>query len=132
MKTHEKVFDGLKVSGFLVLLLFAIMLVATVIIVSLSKGAGIVMIAVVLLLIFVLPLGFIIIEPNNSRVLTFFGKYEGTITDNGFFWINPLFVKMKVTLRMRNLDITPIKVNDKKRKSGDDRGCVSMEGKGYL
>lgn len=114
MKTHEKVFDGLKVSGFLVLLLFAIMLVATVIIVSLSKGAGIVMIAVVLLLIFVLPLGFIIIEPNNSRVLTFFGKYEGTVTDNGFFWINPLFVKMKVTLRMRNLDITPIKVNDKK------------------
>lgn len=114
MKTHEKVFDGLKVSGFLVLLLFIIMLVATVIIVSLSKGAGIVMIAVVLLLIFVLPLGFIIIEPNNSRVLTFFGKYEGTVTDNGFFWINPLFVKMKVTLRMRNLDITPIKVNDKK------------------
>ena len=45
--------------------------------------------------------------------MLFFGKYKGTITDNGFFWVNPLYSKKKITLRARNLDVPPIKVNDK-------------------
>lgn len=57
--------------------------------------------------------GFIIIHPNYSVVLTFFGKYSGTIKDNGFFWINPLYSREKLSLRALNLDIEPIKVNDK-------------------
>ena len=57
--------------------------------------------------------GFMVIEPNNSRILTFFGKYVGTILNNGFYWVNPLFIKTNVTLRILNLDIEPIKVNDK-------------------
>jgi len=57
--------------------------------------------------------GFMQIEPNEARVLVFFGKYEGTVKDNGFFWVNPFFVKKKLTLRARNLDAAPIKVNDR-------------------
>lgn len=57
--------------------------------------------------------GFMIIQPNNSRVLTFFGRYVGTIMTNGFYWVNPLFQKSTVTLRILNLNIEPIKVNDK-------------------
>lgn len=57
--------------------------------------------------------GFMIIEPNDVRVMMFFGKYKGTNSNNGFFWVNPFYSKKKLTLRARNLDIAPIKVNDK-------------------
>ena len=54
-----------------------------------------------------------VIQPNQSRVLTFFGKYRGTVTDNGFFWVNPFYGKRRLSLRARNMDVAPIKVNDK-------------------
>lgn len=57
--------------------------------------------------------GMVVIHPNQSRVLTLFGKYSGTIKENGFFWVNPFFAKRKLSLRARNMDMNPIKVNDK-------------------
>jgi regulator of protease activity HflC (stomatin/prohibitin superfamily) len=57
--------------------------------------------------------GFIIVNPNESTVLVLFGKYKGTVKQNGFFWVNPFFTKRKISLRARNLDSQPIKVNDK-------------------
>ncbi|MBW6459681.1 MAG: SPFH domain-containing protein [Bacteroidales bacterium] len=62
--------------------------------------------------VFILP-GFMVINPNESMVLILFGDYRGTIKKNGFFWANPFFVKKKISLRARNLDSEPIKVNDK-------------------
>jgi len=59
-------------------------------------------------------IGFMMIEPNEARVLVFFGKYKGTVKENGYFWVNPFYVKKKMTLRARNLDAEPIKVNDKR------------------
>ncbi|MBT8327317.1 MAG: SPFH domain-containing protein [Bacteroidia bacterium] len=56
--------------------------------------------------------GFMAISPNGSRVLTLFGAYKGTVRDNGFFWANPFYKKQKISLRARNLDTPPIKVND--------------------
>ncbi len=58
-------------------------------------------------------IGFMIIQPNIARVLIFFGKYRGTVTDNGFFWVNPFYSTRKLSLRARNMDVAPIKVNDK-------------------
>jgi len=57
--------------------------------------------------------GFIIINPNESNVLVLFGEYKGTVRSNGFFWVNPFFTKRKISLRARNMDSQPIKVNDK-------------------
>ena len=57
--------------------------------------------------------GFIAVEPNNSRVLTLFGSYIGTIKTTGFFWTNPFYTKKKISLRANNLDTKAIKVNDK-------------------
>ncbi len=57
--------------------------------------------------------GFVIVNPNESSVLVLFGAYKGTIKDNGFWWVNPFFTKKKISLRARNLDSEPIKVNDK-------------------
>ncbi len=63
-------------------------------------------------LILVLP-GLIINNPNESKVLTLFGKYVGTVKTDGFFWVNPLTIKKKVSLRANNLNGHQIKVNDK-------------------
>jgi regulator of protease activity HflC (stomatin/prohibitin superfamily) len=57
--------------------------------------------------------GFTIVNPNESAVLILFGDYRGTIKNNGFRWVNPFFVRKKISLRARNLDSEPIKVNDK-------------------
>ncbi len=57
--------------------------------------------------------GLVVINPNESRVLILFGVYKGTIKENGFGWVNPFFVRSKISLRARNLDSEPIKVNDK-------------------
>ncbi len=61
---------------------------------------------------FIAP-GFIIVNPNESSVLVLFGKYVGTIKVNGFFWTNPFYLKKRISLRARNFDSQPIKVNDK-------------------
>ncbi len=56
--------------------------------------------------------GFAIVNPNGSAVLTFFGKYVGTIKTNGFYFYNPFYVKKKISLRARNFDSERVKVND--------------------
>ncbi len=53
------------------------------------------------------------LEPNEARAMVFFGKYKGTFKETGFFWVNPFLNKKKLSLRARNLDVEPIKVNDK-------------------
>lgn len=57
--------------------------------------------------------GYIMLEPNESMVLVFFGKYSGTFYKVGYHWINPFLTTKKISLRIRNLDVDPIKVNDK-------------------
>jgi regulator of protease activity HflC (stomatin/prohibitin superfamily) len=57
--------------------------------------------------------GFLIVNPNSSKVLVLFGAYKGTVKENGFFWANPFFTKQKVSLRARNFDSERVKVNDK-------------------
>lgn len=57
--------------------------------------------------------GFFVLQPNQSNVMVFFGKYKGTFRETGFYWVNPFLTKRMVSLRIRNLDIEPIKVNDK-------------------
>ena len=57
--------------------------------------------------------GLLVVNPNESMVMVLFGAYKGTVKKNGFFWVNPFFTRKKISLRARNLDSTPIKVNDK-------------------
>jgi regulator of protease activity HflC (stomatin/prohibitin superfamily) len=58
-------------------------------------------------------IGLTIINPNEAAVVTFFGKYQGTIKTNGLRWVNPFFLKKKISLRARNLNGQKLKVNDK-------------------
>ena len=56
--------------------------------------------------------GFFVVNPNGSRVLTLLGKYVGTVRKNGFFWVNPIYRRRKISLRARNFDSERLKVND--------------------
>lgn len=69
--------------------------------------------AVLLILSIICICGFILVEPGQARVLLFFGKYRGTFTQPGYYWLNPFISQKKLSLRVRNLDAEPIKVNDK-------------------
>ncbi len=114
METSEKQFSGLRLSGFLCAFILLVLVGIFIYLFVLGKEWSVATAFVVCLpLIALVSLGFIIIEPNDARVMVFFGKYKGTITDNGFFWFNPFYNKKKITLRARNLDVPPIKVNDK-------------------
>lgn len=68
---------------------------------------------IIMLIHFLLLPGMLIVNPNESSVLVLFGDYVGTVKKNGFFWVNPLFARKKISLRARNLNRDPIKVNDK-------------------
>ena len=63
--------------------------------------------------IFLIFPGFLIINPNQSMVLTLFGKYIGTVKADGFFWVNPLTAKRRLSLKANNLNGQQLKVNDK-------------------
>jgi regulator of protease activity HflC (stomatin/prohibitin superfamily) len=68
----------------------------------------------ILAILFVFTMkGFVIVEPNGSCVMILFGAYSGSLRENGFFWVNPFYVRIKLSLRARNFDSEPIKVNDK-------------------
>ncbi|MFV0402360.1 MAG: SPFH domain-containing protein, partial [Bacteroides graminisolvens] len=79
-----------------------------------SESAVTIAATVLLSILFILITpGYFSQEPNEARVMVFFGKYEGTFTSTGFFWVNPFMNKKKLSFRARNLDVAPIKVNDK-------------------
>jgi len=69
-------------------------------------------VALIIIGIFML-IGLVIVNPNESVVLVLFGAYKGSIKENGFFWINPFYTRKKISLRARNFDSEPSKVNDK-------------------
>lgn len=117
METKEFEFQGMKLNGIfmiIVLLLLFVGAVSSVIYGAVTECGLAAVPAVVLLLSFIIGLcGFVQLEPNEMSALLFFGKYRGSLTRNGLYWVNPFLVSKKMTLRARNLDGKPIKVNDK-------------------
>lgn len=115
--SQEQEFKGWVISGFpmlLLALLSPIALIYTLVMAINEENPMYIPVLVVGLILWIfLLIGFMLIEPNDARVLTFFGKYRGTFKKNGYYWINPLYGKNKLTLRARNLDVPPIKVNDR-------------------
>ncbi|MEZ5012930.1 MAG: SPFH domain-containing protein [Chitinophagales bacterium] len=69
--------------------------------------------SLVFILVFFMLIGFFIVSPNDAKVLVLFGKYAGTVNQNGFYWANPFYGKSRVSLKVRNLEGDKIKVNDK-------------------
>lgn len=101
-------------SGYLTLILTLVLLAISVALFVNSQGNGWIITLGVILSIsaFFLSAGLIVISPNHSRVLTFFGKYVGTAKENGLLFVNPLYTKQKISLRAENLESSRLKVND--------------------
>jgi regulator of protease activity HflC (stomatin/prohibitin superfamily) len=104
----EKKYSGM--SGYLFLLLEFVLLALIVF----GFINGMIIAAIILVPVFILiAIGFTVVDPNQSCVMILFGAYKGTIKTNGFYWVNPFFVRKKISLRARNFDSETIKVNDK-------------------
>lgn len=113
----EKIKNGW--SGFAVLLavmglgIISVMLVLTMVKQPEPDASQLITLVLCLLTAVFLLKGLMIVEPNYGITLTFFGKYVGTAKQNGLRFVNPLFVKLKVSLRSQSLESTRLKVNDK-------------------
>jgi regulator of protease activity HflC (stomatin/prohibitin superfamily) len=112
-------YSGSKLNGFVALivnLLFVGVAVYAITVLATSENGvvwALVALIVSLLVSVIMMCGYIMLEPNESRVLLFFGNYRGTFYDTGFWWINPFMTAKKLSMRARNLNVDPIKVNDK-------------------
>jgi regulator of protease activity HflC (stomatin/prohibitin superfamily) len=105
--------DGYLAATVGVLLIAAI--VASAILVPMAGGvAGIVLRGLVAIAGAIALGGLYMLQPNEAASMTLFGRYSGTDRSEGLRWANPFFVKRKVSLRARNLNIAPLKVNDKR------------------
>jgi hypothetical protein len=106
-------------SGFMVLLLSLVGIGVSIYLMSLSihnekvEGPGIWIGIIMLILCFFLLGGLTVINPNQARVCTFFGKYTGTIKNNGLLFVNPFYKRQKISLRANNFESAKLKVNDK-------------------
>ena len=114
---NEYAFEGVTLNGFLMLFVTLVLIFGSI---AMGIWGGIVEVPAAIVLAVVLFItglvfcgGFLLLEPNEARVLLFFGKYKGTFTRTGYFWVHPFLTAKKLSLRARNLDAEPIKVNDK-------------------
>lgn len=114
METKEKVYAGFLMNGFAMLFVHLVLFTALIVFGFWLMEVWSIVLSVLLTLVwFIMMAGYIQLEPNEARVMVFFGKYKGTFRRTGFFWLNPFMDKKKLSLRARNLDVEPIKVNDK-------------------
>ncbi len=97
-------------NGYLMLLVFFVLFFGSIAaMIKLQSGYFAITIVISVVMLF----GFILVNPNTSKVVLLFGKYIGTIKTNGLYWANPFYTKKKISLRASNFDSERLKVNDK-------------------
>ncbi len=103
-------YQGAKINGFLMLLVQILLIIPAI---AFALQDLIVLTVIIAIIWVVLWGGFFVQQPNQARVMIFFGKYRGTFFKTGFYWVNPFMTASKISLRLHNMDVEPIKVNDK-------------------
>ena len=98
------------ISGWVMLPFTLVLMVGIVVVGVMLKQPGWLVLELIPLIMLI---GLFIVNPNESMVLVLFGKYQGTVRTDGFFWVNPFNKRRKISLRAHNFDNEPIKVNDK-------------------
>ena len=113
----NKEYNGFKANGFLMLFTILAIIAASIwgIVYTVNTGTGLTAVLGIagILVALISLFGLMVIEPNQARVMVFFGKYKGNFIKDGFWWVNPFMSVKKISLRARNLNADPIKVNDK-------------------
>lgn len=115
---YEYEYNGLVVNGFAMILFTFVLVPLVILLLNLycldTHPVLTVVLDVILGIVFFLGwAGYFVQEPNQARVMIFFGKYKGTCRRTGYYWTNPFMNRKRLSLRLRNMDIEPIKVNDK-------------------
>lgn len=118
MENKEFIYKGARLNGFLAMLINIFFIALAIYLTAMAQksgGSSLLMTVAIFSFIWSLVMlgGYFSQEPNEVRVMVFFGKYKGTFKDTGFFWVNPFLSKKRLSLRARNIDAEPIKVNDK-------------------
>lgn len=111
-------YQGLVINGFAMIfftfILLPVLMIITTWLLSFEAPVLCVIIDIILAILFILGcVGYFTQEPNQARVMIFFGKYRGTCRRVGYYWVNPFMTRKKLSLRISNIDIQPIKVNDR-------------------
>lgn len=110
-------YKGFKANGFVILFAILALIAAGIWGIAYAVNTDTVLTAIIgaaaILTGLISLAGLMVIEPNQARVLVFFGKYRGNLLQEGFWWVNPFMSVKKISLRARNLNADPIKVNDK-------------------
>ena len=120
-KNQNKLYSGWKMNGFAMLFVVllswiggpALAIYGGVNFAAPYDAIAVVSGAIILLWAITASCGFMLLEPNEARVLLFFGEYRGNFVQTGYWWVNPFMTKKNISLRARNLNAEPIKVNDK-------------------
>ena len=120
-KNQNKLYSGWKMNGFAMLFIVllswvggpALAIYGGVNFAAPYDAIAVVAGAIILLWAIIASCGFMLLEPNEARVLLFFGEYRGNFVQTGYWWVNPFMTKKNISLRARNLNAEPIKVNDK-------------------
>ncbi len=125
MEKKNFTYTGWKASGIPMLILHLVALAASILLIvqggillaeeiRITLGGSLLVLGIVSFIVTCIGFGgFMLLEPNEARVIVFFGNYRGTFYETGYWWINPFTSAKKVSVRARNLNIDPIKVNDK-------------------
>jgi regulator of protease activity HflC (stomatin/prohibitin superfamily) len=101
--------------SFMLILLLVLMFFSIYMLVQAGRvgsGYGVMAAIVVLLIEFICLFGLTVVNPNEARVVQLFGRYKGSIKEQGFWWVTPLTRRRRVSLRVRNFETTNLKVND--------------------
>ncbi|QIS19236.1 SPFH domain-containing protein [Nocardia terpenica] len=107
--------QAFRANGFLMLVVLLVLAVGGFVVgsVSASHAAVLAVIGYVVGIVSVVLLtGLTTIGPNEARVLQFFGRYIGSVSEAGFYWAAPLSNKRRISLRVRNFETQKLKVND--------------------
>ena len=120
-KNQNTIYSGWKMNGFAMLFIVllswiggpALAIYGGVNFTAPYDAIAVVLGAIILLWAIIASCGFMLLEPNEARVLLFFGEYRGNFVQTGYWWVNPFMTKKNISLRARNLNAEPIKVNDK-------------------
>ena len=121
VQNQNKIYSGWKANGFVALVLVLVSFFGGIALAGYGGSefpanydvAAVVVGVLISLIGFISMFGFIMLEPNEARVLLFFGEYRGNFVQTGYWWVNPFMTKKNISLRARNLNAEPIKVNDK-------------------
>ena len=112
MENKNYIYNGWKCNGIAALLITLLLLGLS--IWSIVEGGIFLAAGIAGIVLSIIGLcGFMLLEPNQARVMLFFGEYRGTFYETGYWWVNPFMTAKQISMRARNLNVNPIKVNDK-------------------